>query len=454
MLQNLSRHYVEPIRSFNKAARLFLIMTVIYGVIYSAWQLFFNFYMLQSGYTREFLGLVNSMPSVAALAFALIVGRFSDRIGRKPALLIGLGFSSLCLLAEVTVKQPALIVGAAFLYGVFNSLFLISQAPLMMKLSDSDNRTMLFSLNYGLQTMSGAVGSIFAGQLPGVFGTLLHVAERSATAYQAVLVASILLGATALVPLWLMKEPRPTPSGLWPPPPNGQTDPVSSKAISAHLGEGRVGVRQPIWKRVPRPVLGLAARMVVPQVIIGFGAGILIPYMNVFLKDRFNISDSLLGFLFSFSSLLIGLGTLIAPRLSTRLGGKVRAIVATQSVSLAFLLMCGFAPSLFLSSTGYLLRTALMNMSSPLYSAFCMERTPDQHQGLVNSFLTLSWNIGWAVGPFVSGVVQERYGFAPLFVATALLYGAAVVIQWIFFKNTESMPLPAQAIIPAAEFVE
>src|SRR5512142_256245 len=271
MLQNLNRHYAEPIRSFNQSARLFLVMTVIYGVIYSACQLFFNFYMLQSGYTREFLGLVNSMPSAAALVSALLVGRFSDRIGRKPALLIGLGGSSLCLLAEVTVRQSELIVGAGFLYGVFSSLFLISQAPLMMKLSDSHNRTMLFSLSFGLQTLSGAVGSVFAGQLPGVFAAILHVEEHSATAYQAVLVGSILLGATSLLPLWFMKEPRST---LSPAPPDAADGILSGETLAGHLE----GARQPIWKRLPRPLIGMTARMFVPQLIIGFGAAILIPY--------------------------------------------------------------------------------------------------------------------------------------------------------------------------------
>src|SRR5512135_2272883 len=113
MFQSVQHHYVEPIRSFSRPARLFLIMTIIDGVIYSGWQLFFNFYLLQSGYSREFLGLANSMPSAAALIFAILIGRFSDRIGRKPALMIGIGFSSLCMLAEVTVRQPALIVTAA-----------------------------------------------------------------------------------------------------------------------------------------------------------------------------------------------------------------------------------------------------------------------------------------------------------------------------------------------------
>ncbi len=456
MLQSLNRHYWEPIRSFNRPARLFLVMTIIDGVIYSGWQLFFNFYMLQSGYSRDFLGLVNSMPSAAALVFGLLVGRFSDRIGRKRSLMIGIVVCGACMLTEVTARQPALIVVAAFLNGIFNSLYLVSQAPLMMKLSDARNRTMLFSLNYGLLTLSGAVGNIFAGQLPGVFAILLNVQEHSATAYQAVLVASILLGSMSLVPLSFMKEP---PGALSLPSPNVGDAVLSGNTHARHQGEvpeaeGVAPRGLPFWKRLPPSLVSMTARMTGPQVVIGFGAAILIPYMNVFLKDRFNISDSLLGFLFSFSSLLIGVGSLMAPRLSTRLGGKVRAVVATQSVSLAFLLVAGFAPALWLSSIGFLLRTALMNMASPLYSAFCMERTPEQHQGLVNSILNLSWNIGWAVGPYISGVVQEQYGFAPLFIATAVLYGVAVMLTWAFFKDTENLPLPAQAIIPAAEFVE
>ena len=176
--------------------------------------------------------------------------------------------------------------------------------------------------------------------------------------------------------------------------------------------------------------------------------------MNVFFKDRFNITDSLLGLLFSFSSLLIGIGSIVAPRLSNRLGGKVRAVVATQSASLAFLLLAGFAPVLWLSSIGFLLRTALMNMASPLYSAFCMERTPEQHQGFVNSILNLAWNVGWAVGPYVSGVVQQNYGFTPLFIATSILYGMAIMLTWSFFKDTENAPASSQNIVPAPEFVE
>lgn len=406
MLASIRTHYLEPIRSFNRAARLFMLMLLIYGVIYSGWQLFFNFYILQNGFSRDFLGLVNSLPFAAGLIFGIPLGRLSDRIGRKASLIIGFLFYSISLLMEITFRQPAMIIISAFLSGVFNMLFIISQAPLMVKLSDAHNRTMLFSLNYGLQTIAGAAGSLFAGQLPALFANILRVHADSAAAYQAVLIVSLSLGMTALIPLWFMKEPRLPPA------------PALSGSPSKKTASG---------------LTTLTLKMLAPQVLIGFGAAILIPYMNVFFKYRFNISDALLGILFSLSSLMIGIGTVIGPRLATRLGGKISAVALTQSSSLVFLILMGFTPVLWLSAVGYLMRTALMNMASPLYSAFCMERTPEHQQGFVNSILNLSSNIGWAVGPFVSGLVQQNYGFAPLFVATAVLYFLAILLQWRFF---------------------
>jgi MFS family permease len=437
MIREIDLHLIQPIRSFNRSARLYLVMLVVYGIIYSAWQLFFNFYILESGHTREFLGIVNSMPSAAALIFGIPLGRLSDRIGRRISIIVGIGLSCLFMLAQVTVRAPYLIVISAFLFGLAGALFIVSQAPLMAKVSDSHNRTMLFSLSFGVETLAGAVGAAFAGQLPAVFGRLLSVGEHSAVAYQAVLMASILLSASAVVPIWMMKEP-----GARTAEPTRHADPQRPAGPGAKAGG------------IPASLLKATLRMTAPQLLIGFGAAILIPYINVFFKDQFRIQDSLLGVLFSLSSLMIGIGSIAAPRLAVGLSSKIRAVVFTQSASLVFLLLIGFSPFLWLSSLAYLLRTSLMNMSAPLYSAFCMENTPEQHQGFVNSVLNLSWNVGWAVGPFISGVVQTRQGFGPLFVATAVLYGAASVLIWIFFKDSEGPAVAASSAVGISEHAE
>jgi hypothetical protein len=89
----------------------------------------------------------------------------------------------------------------AFLSGAAGSLYFLSQAPFMMKVSDEGDRTLLFSLNFGLVTLAGAVGSLFAGQLPALFGGWLNVPAVSAQAYQAVLLVSVGLSFATLVPL-------------------------------------------------------------------------------------------------------------------------------------------------------------------------------------------------------------------------------------------------------------
>jgi predicted MFS family arabinose efflux permease len=115
------------------------------------------------------------------------------------------------------------------------------------------------------------------------------------------------------------------------------------------------------------------------------------------------------------------------------LGGKVRTITLGQSVSLVFLLMVGFSPWPWLAMVGFVVRGALMNMVSPLFDAFALEQSHESEHGAVTSIRNLAWNIGWTVGPYVSGLVQQRWGFTPLFINTAVMYGIGITLTWIFF---------------------
>ncbi len=413
---------LQQIKTFPQSALLFLLATIINGIIFSTWQLFFNFFILARGYEKDFLGLINSMPSIAGLFLGILMGMVSDRIGRKPAMIIGLSLSTTAMGLQLFVDSQILMLMVAFMGGIGNSLFFISQAPFMMKVTNPNNRSLMFSLNFGLATLAGALGNIFAGQMPGWFGGLMQIPADSAQAYQMVLMVSVILGFFALIPIFILKEP------------------VKIQSLNQ--------VKPNQWALLKKTVKrGFTWKLVLPELLLGFGAAITIPYMNLYFSETFNLKSNVLGALFSLSALLVGVGSILGPRLVQKFNSKIRVVVMTQASSLVFLLVLAFSPFAWLAAIGFLLRGMLMNMAVPLYNAFCMENVSENEQGVVNSLISNSWTAGWAIGPFLSGLIQIRYGFQPLFLTTAFIYCLSILSTWIFFNQYEKKKLAEDLVL-------
>jgi predicted MFS family arabinose efflux permease len=275
--------------------------------------------------------------------------------------------------------------------------------------------------------LANTLGNFISGFLPESFTHWFHLTS-SAAAYQAVLLFCVLSSFLVIVPLAFIREP------------GAGTEKINS-------GDRKPGVS--VWKVLFRP---LTLKLSLPNLVIGFGAAMLVPYFNVYFSEHYRLSDSLLGTLFSAGALVTGVACLIGPRLVGNLGGKVRMVVLGQAASLVFLLAIGFSPWPWLAVIGFLARGALMNMTAPLFDAFALEQTVEHEHGTVNSIRSLAWNAGWAVGPYLSGLVQQRWGFAPLFVNTAVLYALAAVLTWIFFRpKAGRSPLPTSGMDEASE---
>lgn len=394
----------SPFASFQRNARLLILAVFLDGMAVAFVQLFFNFFILARGYNLEFLGLANSLPAIAALTLGFPLGRFADRVGFRTSMLLGIAVSYAAFGAALFTSSPLVLLAAMALQGAGSTLFYLSVNPFLMKHSGSEERSLLFSINVGLQILAGAGGSLLAGQLPAGLMNLFKLAPGSAVSYQTVLLIGSVCGGLALVPLLLTKSI----------PPQGISSPAKVLAETDSWN--------PDEKR-------LLLRLVIPNLLIGSGAALLIPYLNLFLRQRFSVPDSLLGGIFSLSAVFTGFATLLSPWLAGRLGSKIRAVVATQAGSLIFLVILGFAPAFPVVGIAFFLRAGLMNMSIPLYSTFCMEKTVEGKRGVVSSLIQMALQGGWAIGPFISGFVQERWGFPPLFIATSILY--AIAILWI-----------------------
>jgi MFS family permease len=399
-------------KQLSQNARRFLLSTLLFGFYFSVWELFFNLYILSLGFGKDTLGLIRAATPLAALVLGLPLGLLSDRIGRRKSMLIGLVVGFMGMLFEIHLLNPYLIFLFGLVQGAGVMLYRVAQPPFIMAAAKQENQALVFSLNFGLLTMAGMIGNLVAGQIPGLLETGFGLAQGSAASYQWVITGGILIAATSLIPILLLKEPERTPT----------------KNVR------RIPLKEMVRKLAQRPFV---RQLMLINLIIGFGAAILIPYLNVFFREKFAINDNLLGLIFSLSSLLVFLGSVATPLLVKWTRSRIIPTVVTQGASVVFLFTLGFSPFLWIASISLLLRTVLMQMSSPLVENFAMQVSPPEEQGAISAVRGVGWQMGQAVGIFISGLVQTQFGFAPLFIATGFFYSLAVALTWIFFRPAE-----------------
>lgn len=399
--------------NFNRQTKLFLLSTLLYGFSFSVWELFFNLYVLSLGFNNDMLGLIRSATPLAALLLGLPLGMLSDRIGRRTSMILGLTVGFVGMLLEIRLLHPFLIFFFGFVQGAGFMLYRVSQSPFIMAASKEENQAMIFSLNFGLLTIAAMIGNLAAGQMPELLERAFGVVQGSAASYQWVISSGIFLAVTSLIPTFML--------------------PKDQKGAH-HRSHSKPSLKEMFRKLIARR---LVQRLALINLIMGFGAAILIPYLNVFLRNKFAIGDQVLGLIFSLSSLLVFLGSMITPWLVKITRSRIIPTVATQGASIVFLFSLGFSPILWVAAVSLLLRTVLMQMSSPLLENYAMLLSSPGEQAAISSVRGIGWQTGQAIGIFISGLVQTRFGFSPLFITTGILYTISVLLTWIYFRPGE-----------------
>ncbi len=345
---------------------------------------FLNFHLEALGFSRWGIGLAQALLTGIGVVLAFPLAHLVPQLGYLHSLYLGLGFYLLGLLAVglgVGVYPGLLFMGAA-------GLLVQGVAPaLAASLLPEGQRVGFYSLQAALSTATGFMASLLAGLLSDWMGPRF-----------------VLLWAW---PFFLLS---------WP--------------LVRGLPEAR-GRARPLG-----PIrFGLWLRYLLPQLLVAFGAGLVIPFLNLYLRAKFGLSYGAVGLLFALSSLATALAMLLQPWLVARLG-KVRAIVLVQALSLPFLAALAWAHWLPLVAIALLVRGALMNAATPVYTALITERLPE---GEWSGFLILEgalWSLLWALASLLSGSLQEAWGLAAfhfLFATTLLLYALGIALwPWAF----------------------
>lgn len=381
-------------------------------------RLLFNFYVLSLGYDESLLGNLITTSNMTALLMALPMGYLVDRWGRKNSLMIRTVLLFVAVLTMAIWPSVMIFIIMNIAFGLAMSIGSVVTGPFMMENSDEQERAYLFSFASGLQTAAMSVGNWVGGYLPSWVGGYQQVIPESSSAYAGAMVIISIISLIGIVPILFIRR--------------------------NYMADVRDGIFSPITfaKENPR----LLGKVFTPLLLVSIGAGLFVPFMNVFFRVQHNQPDTVVGSLMAWGSLAMGIGLLMAPPLADRLG-KLRLVVITQGLSIPFMILLGFTPIFWISTLAYYVRMALMNMSNPIYQNFVLERVKPTDRATVASLYSMVWSFGRSFSPSVSGSLQVDYGFGPPFMIAIGLYAVAICLYWLFWLRNKT---PSEGQMQAA----
>jgi MFS family permease len=415
-MANVISTYWKRVRQFSPNARLYLASIILTGAALGIYRLLFNFYVLSLGMDANVVGQLTATNSMSALILAVPMGYLADQLGRKNAFIIGGLLLCMSIGGMVIWPFKSMLFIMSILSGAAQSLSAVTMSPFLLENSGTEERTYLFSLASGAQMTASFVGNSIGGNLPTWIAQRQGVTPTSSTAYAGALAIVAVVGLFGLIPYIFMKMPR------------------LKKSERALFAPFTYAAREP-------KMLG---KLILPMLVTSIGAGLLMPFMNVFFRVVYHQPDPMVGTLMAWGALAMGVGLVIAPPIADRMG-KIQLVVITQGLSIPFLALLGFAPWFWLSGTAYYVRIALMNMSGPVYQTFVMEKVEPEARATVASLVSMANSFGWAFSPSISGWLQVKYGFGPVFAGVLTLYTLSVFLYWKFFWGSRSVPLPIPA---------
>jgi len=416
---------IARIGRFHRDARLFLLTTLVSGAALSLYWIDFNLYLTSLGYSTATIGTVATVGSMAGALTAFPASAASDRFGRRNVIAAGMAVAILALVGLLTFSSLPLIAVFAAMWAVGQQSFLVVQAPFLAEHSDPEHRNELFAIQSAIQSVTNVVAAALGGVVATGIASAAGFEPGGPDTYRIILVIMTVLLLVGLGTVARLTDDRPR---------------APRDTTRARPGMGIV-VRD----------RGLFVRLLLPGFLIAVGAGQVIPFLNVFVQQRFGLDLASLNALFAFTSLGTVVALLAQPSLARRFG-QISSVVIVQAASIPFLAVLGFSPILWTVIGAMVVRNSLMNAGNPIFSAFAMERVSAAERATLAATMSVLWQLGWVVGGAWYAILQAVLGFdagyAVNFLGVIALYSTATILYWTWFRAADRRALEERRLTP------
>jgi MFS family permease len=351
------------------------------------------------------IGVVIGLGLAGAACGTLLVTFFSDRFGRRRALLLITLLSVAGAIFLATSATPVALGCAAFI-GMVNGMgrdrgaaLVVEQSVLPATVTDGQ-RTLAFAQYNVLQDIGHALGSLLA-VAPALLQRFMSFDNAHA------LQASISLYATlSLLPV------------------------VAYLRLSDHVEAPRAE-RAAVSPATRRVVFKLSSLFAIDAIGGGFLTTALLAY---FFYERFGVGVESIGLLFFVARVANALSHFAAAWLARRIG-LVNTMVFTHIPSSVLLLTVPFMPTFPVAAALFLLREGLVEMDVPTRQSYVMAVVRPEERTFASGITHLVRMAGWAVAPAFAGLLMTGTSLAAPIVAGASLKILYDILLWRAFRK-------------------
>jgi MFS family permease len=411
-----------------------------------------NLYVHSLGYKPDFIGLFSAMPAIGALIGAVPTGLLADRLGRKPLLLMSAFFSPLFLALIGLLTSTPLLMAINFMQGLASTAYWVTNLPLLTESTSEKQRVGVFALNSFLLLGIGALGNLLGGAIPEYAAGIFHVSAASTIALRWGVFAAASTTFFFGIPLWYLQEPLKTK----------RAELATSRSSTEVIVEGFEQVENikknaaGSAKNTPkisssfsvehRPV-PLFLKLLIPDLLFTMGEGAVVALIQLYFVLRFQLLPGPLGIIFTISGLLGGFFSLTAP-LFVKRWSKLRLITTVQYLTAPLMVLIGFAPTLPLAIAGEYTRSFMRTLIEPVYAAFAMEQVSNRQRATLAGLYSVTWSIGFSIGPAIAGWLQTNVNLSASFVYGSFCLALAPTLLLIFFAKRQT---PSDPVVPVLQ---
>jgi MFS family permease len=407
---------------FHRDARLFLFTTVVFGGALSLYWIDFNLYLASLGHSPATIGIVATAGSTAGALAAFPASALSDRVGRRAVMAGGMVLALLAVIGLLLVTEVAAIIAFTALWATGQQSLMVVQAPFLAEHSDAEHRNELFAAQSAIFTMTNVLAAVLGGVVATAIAAMAGFDPGGPETYRVILVIMAALLVAALATIGLLTDDRP------------RSRPASHGRGAEEQPRARTLMGITVTNR------GRFVRLLLPGFLIATGAGQVIPFLNVFVQQKFGLDLASLNALFAFTSLGTVAAMLAQPRLARRFG-QITSVVIVQAASIPFLVVLGFSPLLWSVILAMAVRNSLMNAGNPIFSAFAMEHVEPVERATLAAAMSVLWQVGWVIGGAWYALLQATLGFdggyTVNFLTVIILYTIATALYWFWFRPVD-----------------